>query len=170
MGSLNWGQLRVLIVDDNAFFRRIVRTVLSTVGVADVVETGSSREALERLRTGAFDLVLLDYVMAPEDGLSLTRRLRDEATSPAPTIPIVMVSGHLAPSDVRAALETGVNAVVGKPISARDLLRTVKRTLSEPVVFIRTDTYFGPAHDRRVPAPSGPEEGGAPPIIDAPEG
>ncbi|WP_170294886.1 response regulator [Roseospira navarrensis] len=149
MRDLNWSALKVLVVDDNVFFRDILRSVLAGAGVTHVRDAGGADEALKALREGPTDLILLDYVMAPVDGLELTRMLRDEAESPEPTVPIVMVSGHMGPGDRQTALATGVHAVVGKPINATDLLRTIRHVLAEPLAFVRTDTYFGPDHSRR---------------------
>ncbi|MBB4267307.1 response regulator [Roseospira visakhapatnamensis] len=131
MASLDWARLRVLVVDDNAYFRKVVRTVLTAVGVTRVAEAADADEAMRLLRAGSRDLILVDYVMSPVDGLTFTRRVRDPATSPAPRVPIVLVSGHISPPEVQEALNVGVDAVVGKPISARVLLREIKRTLTD---------------------------------------
>jgi CheY-like chemotaxis protein len=161
MSTLDWAALRVLIVDDNAFFRQVVRTVLSAAGVTEMWEAGTSEEALDRFwAEDAIDLILLDYIMKPQDGLAVTRMMRDEAHSHNPTVPIIMVSGHLNPAEVRIALDAGVHAVVGKPISARELLRVVKRTMTEPVPFVRTEGYFGPDHRRPARAPQTDQTGG----------
>jgi CheY-like chemotaxis protein len=149
MTTVDWASVRVLIIDDNAFFREILRTVLSAAGVMHVREAADGDAAMAILHGERVDLILVDYVMAPVDGLSLTRQIRDEATSPDPLVPIIMVSGHLGPSDVQTALNAGIHDIVGKPISARTLLRVVRRVLTEPRAFLRTDTYFGPDHSRR---------------------
>jgi len=166
MSSLDWGRLRVLVIDDNAFFRKVVRTVLSAAGVTEILEAGSAEDALDVFwAEDRIDLILLDYVMAPTNGLTLTRMMRHEAHSADTLVPIIMVSGHLNPSEVRLALNAGVNAVVGKPISARELLKAIKRTLTEPVAFVRSDTYFGPDH-RRGGGDAPVSDDGSPVIID----
>jgi CheY-like chemotaxis protein len=177
MSTLDWAALRVLIVDDNEFFRQVVRTVLSAAGVTEMWEAGTSEEALDRFwAEDRIDLVLLDYIMKPLDGLAVTRMMRDEAHSHDPTVPIIMVSGHLNPAEVRVALNAGVHAVVGKPISARELLRVVKRTMTEHVPFVSTEGYFGPDHRRRIPTPeteptaaAAAPQAGTETVSDAPE-
>jgi len=127
--SLDWGHLRVLVVDDNAYFRKVVRTVLNAAGVELIAEAASAEEAMGILRDGPRDLILVDYVMPPMDGVAFSRQVRDASVSPAPDIPIILVSGHIQPAEVRTALNAGINGVVAKPISPRTLLREIRRTL-----------------------------------------
>ncbi|WP_299439046.1 response regulator [uncultured Rhodospira sp.] len=170
MSTLDWSRLRVLVIDDNAFFRKVVRTVLSAAGVTHIVEAVSAEDALDRFwAEDQIDLILLDYVMGPTDGLTLTRMIRRSPHSANTLVPIIMVSGHLNPTDVQLALNAGVNAVVGKPISARDLLKAIKRTLTEPVAFIRSNTYFGPDHRRRGGGDVPVSDDGTPVVIDVRE-
>lgn len=170
MARLDWSRLRVLVVDDNAYFRKVVRTVLNAAGVARVAEAGDADEAMALLHSGPRDLILVDYVMSPVDGLAFCRIVRDEASSPAPGVPIILVSGHINPAEVQQALNAGVNAVVGKPISARALLREIKQTLSDAPPVRRADTAVGPDHagpdaDSPIGRAAAPAANDPPPII-----
>ncbi len=174
MARLDWSRLRVLVVDDNAYFRKVVRTVLNAAGVARVAEAGDAEEAMALLHSGPRDLILVDYVMSPVDGLAFCRIVRNEASSPAPRVPIILVSGHINPAEVQQALNAGVNAVVGKPISARALLREIKQTLSDPPLVRRADTVLDPDHASSLDAdppiqeaePEAPAALGPQPVID----
>jgi len=148
MARLDWSRLRVLVVDDNAYFRKVVRRVLNAAGVASIAEASDAEEAMGLLRGGPRDLILVDYVMSPVDGLAFSRQVRDDVHSPAPHVPIIMISGHIGPAEVQQARSIGINAVVGKPISADALLREIKRTLSDPRVVRRAAAESGPDQTR----------------------
>ena len=70
-------------------------------------------EALAALH-GPVDVVFTDYLMEPMDGMALTRRIRDEATSPKPFVPVIMVTGLATPETVGGARE----AAAGQSCSA----------------------------------------------------
>lgn len=83
--------VRVLVVDDDELDRLTVRRCLQQVGIdARVEEAGHAAEALERLRPGAFDCVLLDCYLPGSDALALLRDLQNRAAD----VPIVIFTGR----------------------------------------------------------------------------
>ncbi len=149
--------LRLLVVEDNAHFRELVRTVIRALGVTDIVEATEGGEALARLRESPADIAIVDWKMQGMDGFDFMRALRDEATSPAPFLPVILVTGYMDPTLAAQARDAGVNEVLAKPISAKSLLARVRSVLEKPRAFVRTDTYFGPDRRRRQVAYRGPE-------------
>jgi two-component system chemotaxis response regulator CheY len=87
-------QLAVLVVDDNAFMRKLVRSMLASIGVKTVFEAGDGIDALEMIRTAAPDVVILDWEMPLLNGPELVRIVRSPAVFPMPDIPIIMLTGH----------------------------------------------------------------------------
>src|SRR5579862_2573894 len=86
--------LRVLVVDDNPFMRRTVRTLLMNIGVKDVHEAVDGITGLQAIRSVMPDLVILDWEMPFLNGAELVRIVRSPGVFPMPDIPIIMLTGH----------------------------------------------------------------------------
>lgn len=167
--------IHVLVVDDNKQMRFLVRCLLRAGGVVNITEADSSDAALQALRSEPTDLVVLDWAMAPIDGLSLARTLRRDGASPNPYVPILMLTAHTEASRVAAARDAGVSGFVKKPISARLLFDRISSALTDTRLFVRSADFFGP--DRRfgaAPHYAGPfrraDDTGASELIDIDDG
>jgi two-component system chemotaxis response regulator CheY len=151
-------RVRFLHVDDNAHMLNIVRTMLRGLGVEHVLEARTAEQAFERLRHDSIDIVLLDYAIGEDDGVEFLRALRCDPASPAPFVPVIMLTAHSERARVEAARDAGVNEFCTKPITANDLVRKLTVIIEHPRQFVRTDTYVGPDRRRRDdPAYRGPE-------------
>jgi CheY-like chemotaxis protein len=108
----------VLIVDDNTINRQVLEMILDSVGVAHAsVENG--REAVDAMRTCAYDAVLMDLQMPVMDGFEATRRIRAlEATRGGAAARIVVVSANCADEDIADGRAAGADCHLAKPISA----------------------------------------------------
>lgn len=122
---INWGSLRVLVVEDNKNFQLIIKTILRSIGVRDIVVVGGGTEGLEAVQEEGFDLILSDWRMDGMDGLEFTRALRAKGNSS----PIIMMSGYGEEDTQTLALQAGVSAFLEKPITARGFLETAGRLL-----------------------------------------
>jgi len=126
MGGVVAGATRVLVVDDNPLNARLLEAQLQSAGYA-VVTCNDGLTALAEYMRAPFDLVLLDVLMPPPDGIETCRLLR--ATDMGARVPIVFVTALTDP-DVRArALEAGGNAVVLKPVTREEMLSQVRAVL-----------------------------------------
>ena len=139
--------LQVLTVEDNAHMRAIVGAVLQGLGLKDVREARDGEQALQILRDHPVDLALVDFQMAPMDGVVFTRLIRTGPESPNIYLPIIMMTGHSERSRVCEARDAGVTEFVTKPLTARALALRIGAVVHRPRPFVRTATYFGP--DRR---------------------
>lgn len=146
MIQLDFNKLRFLVVDDNAYMRRIVRTLIHSFGGREVYEAEDGANALEIITHYAPDIIILDWVMPIFDGLELTRMIR-QPDSPNPYVPIIMLTGHSEKYRVTVARDAGVTEFLAKPTSAKALYERIVNVVASPRPFIRTDKYFGP--DRR---------------------
>ena len=121
---------RILIVEDDANLRVVIRMVLERVGY-EVTEARHGVAALELIDGGAPDLVIADMRMPVMDGVELMDRIRSKPETA--TLPIVLLSG-LQVDDRAWRLAT---AVVAKPFEPADLLTSIARALqadaNEPV-------------------------------------
>jgi CheY-like chemotaxis protein len=99
----------ILLVDDQADVRFMLSLFLEDEGM-DFDEAASGEEALERLQTGAYDLVLLDQRMPPGlSGIEVAERMRTSARSEG--VPIVLYSAFLDPRVEQRASELGLRTV-----------------------------------------------------------
>lgn len=154
-------RIRVLVVDDSAFARKVVREVLSTDAGIDVV--GIARdglEALELIETEKPDVVTLDLMMPNLDGLGVLRALREAPPQPAPRCVIVSTSEEDSVLAVQALVEGAID-VVHKPTAlatdrlydlASDLLAKVRAAFPARLVVPASDApraTAGPPAPRR---------------------
>jgi two-component system nitrogen regulation response regulator NtrX len=110
----------ILIVDDEESIRRSVADILSDEGYRPIV-AGNGNEALEKLETGAPDLVLLDVAMPGLDGIEVLEQLRKKWAD----LPVVMMSGHGTIETAVRATKLGAYDFLEKPLSYYKLLLCV---------------------------------------------
>lgn len=116
----------VLVVDDNALNRELLRLVLEQQG-HKVSEAASAEAALAMVRETQPVLILMDCHLPGMDGLTATRQLKSlQATC---GIPVVAVTAHAMPGDRERALEAGCNEYISKPVDFSRLIDIVDRLL-----------------------------------------
>ena len=108
---------RILVVDDEASMRTLIRRTLSRMGMANLLEAASGAEALQLLAATPVDLVMCDWNMPAMSGMELFQRAR----SLKPDLVFLMLTGRADAESHAAALEAGVAAFLVKPIAAPDL-------------------------------------------------
>jgi CheY-like chemotaxis protein len=145
--SISLARIKFLVVDDNLHAIDLVKTMLRGFGVDQVVEAQTIADAKKALKAGPIDIVILDYLMGEEEGVTLARHIRRDPASPSPFIPIIMLTGHADRNRVMAARDAGVNEFCVKPFTPADLMKRIMAVIEHPRPFVRSDTYFGP--DRR---------------------
>ncbi len=111
--------LAVLVVDDYATMRRIIRNLLQQLGFTDVDEAADGEQALAKLRDKDFDLVISDWNMEPMTGLDLLKAVRADARLKA--LPFIMVTAESKTENVVAAKQAGVSNYIVKPFNAEIL-------------------------------------------------
>ena len=116
----------VMIVDDEAAIRQIVRRYLEADGYK-VVEASDGEEALERFRHSPTDVVVLDVMMPGMDGLETLRRLRAVSDSY-----FIMLTARTEEVDRLVGLAVGADDYMTKPFSPRELVARVKAVLRRP--------------------------------------
>lgn len=140
------GKPRVLVVDDEAPVRRLLRTALGPHGY-QVIEATSAGEALATAALVRPDLILLDLGLPDADGTEVIRRLREWTQ-----IPIIVLSVRGQEDDKVAALDAGADDYVTKPFSMGELLarmRVAQRHAASPAdepVFRTGDLEVDLAH------------------------
>ena len=142
------GAVQVLVVDDNEHMRTILLAMLRGLGCQQLREAREGGEALEVLQGFPADFAIVDYRMAPMDGLTFARRVRSEESN-CRNLPIIMLTGHSEASRVAEARDAGVNEFLAKPLSASLLVQRLGSLMSNERPFVQTASYYGPCRRRR---------------------
>ena len=111
---------RVLVVEDSNLARLYYRTALEGAGYS-VEEALNGLEALEKMMTAPFDLLIVDINMPQMDGLTFLQAVR-RLELPVAATPVLMISSEAGPQDVAAAHAAGANLYLVKPVSTDALL------------------------------------------------
>ena len=123
---------KVLVVDDEHYMRKVVRTLLMSIGVRTIYEASDGPAGLEMIRTMAPDVVILDWEMPGLDGADFVRMVRSPETFPFPNVPIIMLTGHGERSRVIESVQIGVNEFLLKPVSSKALQDRLVAVLTNP--------------------------------------
>ena len=122
---------RVMIVEDEANIRELVRFHLSHEGYAcDPIADGQT--ALKRAEAERFDLMVIDLMLPGLDGLSLCRAVRNGALNH--DVPILMLTARREESDKVVGLESGADDYLTKPFGVRELVARARALLRRPRV------------------------------------
>ncbi|HET6971885.1 MAG TPA: ATP-binding protein, partial [Phenylobacterium sp.] len=122
--------LRILLAEDHPTNQRVVELILAPYGAEiTIVEDGA--QAVEAMRTGDFDLVLMDMQMPVMDGLAATRAIRreEQRRGASGRTPIIMLSANAMSQHRRDAIAAGADLHVAKPVSAAALIAGVGEAL-----------------------------------------
>ncbi len=136
--------LCILVVDDNQYMRKMVRTLLVNCGVKDIFEASDGIAALDAIRTVAPDVVILDWEMPLLSGPELVRIVRSPGVFPMPDVPIIMLTGHGERWRVVEAVKLGVNEYLTKPVSAKSLYDRLVAITLQPRPNVQLGDYYGP--------------------------
>lgn len=137
-------RVKVLIVDDEHYTRKVIRTLLLAIGCTKIYEAGDGAVGLEMIKAVEPDVVLLDWEMPGIDGPEFVRQVRSPATFPHPGVPIIMLTGHGERSRVLEAVRLGVHEFLLKPVSSGALQSRIVSVLTKPRTMVKRGEYYGP--------------------------
>lgn len=117
--------MKVLVVDDFATMRRIVKNVLKQIGFTNISEADDGKTALKALKGEKFDLILCDWNMPEMSGLEVLKQMKsDDALK---DIPFVMVTAEAQKDNIIEAVKAGVNSYIVKPFTAETIGEKLKK-------------------------------------------
>lgn len=125
--------MKVLIVDDSGTSRRIIRHVLTNLGMQHFTEARDGMEAIRLLDTQLFDLVVTDYHMPSVDGAELLTFIRENSNQRS--IPVLMVTSESDQSRLAAVQQVGVSAICDKPFETDTVRRILERVVATEMGF-----------------------------------
>ena len=119
--------IKVLVVDDFATMRRIIKNVLKQLGFSKVLEADDGTTALEVLKENKVDLIISDWNMPKMTGLDLLKTIRGEKTTQS--IPFLMVTAEAQKDNVIQAVQSGVSNYLVKPFTAEAIKEKLTQIL-----------------------------------------
>ena len=149
MENYNLSRLNLLVIDDNANMRRVVRNVLNTFGITHIAEAKDGSSALEALKVFKADIAICDWIMEPMDGVKFVRTVRTAPDSPNPFLPVIMLTAHSDAFRVIHARDSGIHEYLTKPVSAKLLYLRITSIIEKQRMFVKTGKFFGPDRRRR---------------------
>lgn len=117
--------VKILVVDDFATMRKVVRNLLKQGGYDDIVEAEDGVMALKTLKSQKIDVVVSDWNMPNMSGLELLKAVRADAE--LAKTPFLMVTAEALQDNVVAAVKAGVNNYIVKPFTAEVLNEKIKK-------------------------------------------
>ena len=117
--------MKILIVDDFATMRRIMKNILKQLGFANIIEADDGTTAFEELKKTAVDLIISDWNMPKMTGLDLLKKVR--STDDLKDIPFLMVTAEAQKQNVIDAVQAGVTNYVVKPFTAEAISEKLEK-------------------------------------------
>jgi len=121
--------MNVLVVDDFATMRRIIKNVLKQIGFTKILEADDGTTALAVLKKNKVDLIISDWNMPKMTGLDLLKKVRGEESTKS--IPFVMVTAEAQKDNVLQAVQAGVSNYVVKPFTADAIKEKLTRVFAK---------------------------------------
>jgi len=148
--------VKVLVVESSTPLFQLFQGVLRLLGVPEinVSPAYSKQEGFEKFVRENHDLLIIDWMGVPDQGIQLVRDIRTHPRSPNPFVPILMTAGSGHARRVFLSRDSGVSDYLVKPFSAKDLAARIERLIEKPRPFVHSTNdegqlgYVGP--DRRL--------------------
>ena len=121
-------KLRILVVDDFATMRRIIRNLLQDLGFSNIAEADDGNTAWPMLQNGSYDLLITDWNMPGMPGLELLKAVRADAR--LAKLPVLMLTAEAKREQIVEAAQAGVNGYVIKPFTAETLKAKLEKILA----------------------------------------
>lgn len=133
MKNFTFDRLRILIIDDNAFSRKLIRSMLRQIGPLTVMESQNGTHGLSSITEKRPDVVLLDWFMPKMNGAAVLAAMNK---SKAHVVPVIVVTGRPDRSTVIKAAQLGAAGVLAKPFSISSVANKIESVLRAAPVHI----------------------------------
>jgi two-component system chemotaxis response regulator CheY len=121
--------IKILVVDDFATMRKVVRNLLKQAGYENIVEAEDGVSALRTLKSQKIDFIISDWNMPNMTGIELLKTVR--ADSDLATMPFLMVTAEALQDNVIAAVKAGVSNYIVKPFTAEVLNEKITKIMEK---------------------------------------
>lgn len=118
-------KIRVLVVDDFPTMRRIIKNLLKQLGFEDIDEAEDGENALRKLKSREYGLVIADWNMPVMDGMKLLKSIRSDTQ--LKDMPFLMITAEADKQKVIEAIKSGVDSYIVKPFTGEVLKEKLER-------------------------------------------
>jgi CheY-like chemotaxis protein len=153
---------RMLIVDGDYHMRKVVRSLLLSVGIRAIEEAPNGAEGLDAICKLRPDAVIVDWAMPDITGSDFIKIVRSPESFPLPDIPLILLTGYVDRERLVEAVRLGFNEILTKPVSARALRDRILSVRARPRPMVRIGDYYGPEPRKVASKPKQPAESGEP--------
>ena len=119
--------INILVVDDFATMRRIMKNILKQIGFTNITEADDGTTALNELKKKKFDLIISDWNMPNMPGIELLKAVR--SNNELKSLPFLMVTAEAQKQNVIEAVQAGVSNYVVKPFTAEAISEKLEKIL-----------------------------------------
>lgn len=134
----------VCVIEPNKYEAQIVQDMLWNAGVPNIRVFTDAALAMDSLEGFNANIVLTTFELGKQDAATWTRAFRRNLRATNRKAAVFILSGAFSRSMAETCRHAGANALIGKPISNKALLETIKKVLAAPREFIDAEGYVGP--------------------------
>ncbi len=151
-------RIKILVVEDNWHMRALTKSLLSAFGIKHVDCVDNTETALEIFAQEKHDIILVDWLIEPYNGIDFTQKIRENPETPNPYVPVILMTGYSEKTRVIEARDAGITEFLVKPFTSHSLYSRIEHIIEKPRQFVKAPGYFGPDRRRMKDVPySGPE-------------
>ena len=132
MDAINFSTLKVLVIDDETYIRRVVTQLLRRLEVTYIVEAVEGKAGFMEVVRNRPDVVLCDINMKPVDGMTFLSILRKTSNLDIAKTPVIFLTADSQQETVVRAAKLHVNGYLVKPVSLNDLKKRITAALAPP--------------------------------------
>jgi two-component system chemotaxis response regulator CheY len=154
--AYSFGNLNILLIEDDWSMRALVRDVLQAFGAGTVQTASDGSAAYQILRNFPADIIILDWLMEPMNGLEFLKLIRNASDTPNPYVAAIMLTAFTELERVKECRDAGITEFLAKPFTPQKLYGRIARVIEDQRLYVRSETYFGPDRrraDRPFPGP-----------------
>ncbi|MDQ7021181.1 MAG: response regulator [Candidatus Dojkabacteria bacterium] len=118
------------MVEDNEVNKMVASRILLNE-MANVITASDGYEAIDKLKSNTFDIILMDIQMPRLDGYSVIKFIRTELILSTEKLPVIAVTAHASKGEKDKAIASGFNEVVTKPFKKSEIIRAILRYINE---------------------------------------
>ena len=137
--------ITVLIVDSQTAVVDVIKKVLTTFGVKNIITCTTGKKGLKAFKESKPDLMIIDWDLDDINGIEFTKTIRQDPDNPY--VPIIFMTALSSTKRVTAARDSGITEFLRKPFTATSLYKRIESIVEKPRPFVHSRDFVGP--DRR---------------------
>ena len=145
--AYNFEGITILVVEESEAIRSLIKDVLSVFGVGNILLGTNGQDGLKLACDYNPDIIITEIVLPKLDGPEMIKKIRTSHKSINTYVPIIVLTAFSELKRIKLARDSGVNEIMVKPFTARDLYNRIAYVIENPRQFVIAESFKGP--DRR---------------------